>query len=93
VIIGDRKIKSRTALGTAGVTPSRLAQSLDTPLDRRGRIIVEPDLSIPGHPNAFPVGDIDSFTGEISDGHGPAHACGRRSGGIVIDHDPSAANI
>ncbi len=64
VIIGDREIKSRTVLWTAGVTPSPLAQSLGTPLDRRGRVIVEPDLSLPGHPEAFAMGDIASFTGD-----------------------------
>ncbi len=65
VIIDDRKIKSRTVLWTAGVAPSPLARSLGTPLDRRGRVVVEPDLSIPGHPEAFAVGDIASFAGEL----------------------------
>jgi len=39
-----------------GATP--LARSLDTPLDRAGRVLVAPDLSVPGHPNIFVPGDL-----------------------------------
>jgi NADH dehydrogenase len=56
--IGDRRIESRTVLWAAGVQASELAQSLGTPLDRAGRVEVEPDLSVPGHPNVFVAGDL-----------------------------------
>ena len=54
---GER-IPARTVLWAAGVAASPLARSLAAPLDRAGRVQVEPDLSIPGHPEVFVVGDL-----------------------------------
>jgi NADH dehydrogenase len=62
VRIGDEVIPSATVLWTAGVRPSPLAEKLRVPLDRSGRVIVEPDCSIAGHPEAFVIGDMASFT-------------------------------
>ena len=45
-------------LWAAGVQASPLARSLGAPLDRAGRVEVEPDLSLPGHPNVFVAGDL-----------------------------------
>ncbi|MFW6198611.1 MAG: NAD(P)/FAD-dependent oxidoreductase, partial [Acidobacteriota bacterium] len=56
--IGDRRIEARTVLWAAGVQASTLAASLGAPLDDAGRVKVEPDLSLPGHPNVFVVGDL-----------------------------------
>ena len=58
VRIGDRTIPSRTVLWAAGVQASALAQSLGVPLDRAGRVIVQSDLTIPGHPDVFVIGDL-----------------------------------
>ncbi len=58
VRIGDRVIPTRTILWGAGVQASPLAQSLGVPLDRAGRVLVEPDLTIPGHPEVFVLGDL-----------------------------------
>jgi NADH dehydrogenase len=58
VHIGDTIIPTRTVLWAAGVQASALARSLGCPLDRAGRVIVEPDLSVPGHPEAFVIGDL-----------------------------------
>ncbi|HUH03349.1 MAG TPA: NAD(P)/FAD-dependent oxidoreductase [Kofleriaceae bacterium] len=58
VSIGDRRIPARTVLWAAGVQASPLARSLGVPLDRAGRVIVEPDLSVPGHPQIFVIGDL-----------------------------------
>jgi len=52
------RIPSRTVLWGAGVQASPLAKSLGVPLDRAGRVFVEPDLSIPGHPEVFVLGDL-----------------------------------
>jgi NADH dehydrogenase len=60
--IGSGQIRSRTMLWAAGVAASPLARSLGVPLDRAGRVLVNPDLSIPGHPDAFVVGDLCAFT-------------------------------
>ncbi len=54
----EERIGARTVLWAAGVQASPLAKSLGVPLDRAGRVEVEPDLSIPGHANIFVVGDL-----------------------------------
>lgn len=58
VSIGNRRIETRTVLWAAGVQASGLAASLEVPLDEAGRIEVEPDLSVPGHPEVFVAGDL-----------------------------------
>jgi NADH dehydrogenase len=59
--LGTERLVAGTVLWAAGVTASPLLQSLGVPLDRAGRAIVEPDLSIPGHPEVFVVGDAAAF--------------------------------
>jgi NADH dehydrogenase len=58
VRLGDRVIPTRTVLWAAGVQGSPLARSLNVPLDRAGRVLVEPDLTIPGHKDVFVIGDL-----------------------------------
>ena len=55
---GTRRIEARTVLWAAGVASSPLAAGLGVPLDRLGRVLVAPDLSVPGHPEVFVVGDL-----------------------------------
>lgn len=60
---GDsEKIQSKTILWTAGVKASSLGKAIannaGAELDKSGRVIVNPDLSVPGHPNIFIVGDL-----------------------------------
>jgi NADH dehydrogenase len=57
VAIGDERIEARTVFWAAGNAASPLIRSLGTPLDRVGRALVEPDLSLPGRPEVFVVGD------------------------------------
>lgn len=57
VTAGVERIVAGTVLWAAGVAASRLVTTLGAPLDRAGRVLVEPDLSIPGHPEVFVVGD------------------------------------
>lgn len=57
---GER-IPAKTVVWAAGNTASPLAASLGVPLDRQGRAIVQPDLSIPGHPEIFAIGDMAHF--------------------------------
>jgi len=61
VIVGGERIASRTVLWTAGVTPSPAAQWLKAEADRAGRVRVLPDLSVPGRPEIFVVGDTASL--------------------------------
>jgi NADH dehydrogenase len=58
VCIGDEQIATRTVFWAAGNAASPLARDLAVPLDGMGRVVVEPDLSIPGHPHVFAVGDV-----------------------------------
>jgi NADH:quinone reductase (non-electrogenic) len=55
---GENHIAARTVLWAAGVAGSRLARTLDVPLDRAGRVVVAPDLSVPGWPEVFVAGDL-----------------------------------
>ena len=52
------RIAARTVLWAAGVKASPLGGVLGAPLDRAGRVLVEPDLSLPGHPEIFVAGDL-----------------------------------
>ena len=61
VSLGDERIQARTVLWAAGVQASPILKSLGVPLDRAGRVVVEPDLSIPGHPEVFVIGDAASI--------------------------------
>jgi len=57
---GER-LDAGTVVWAAGVAASPLAATLGAPIDRAGRVIVEPDLSIPGHREVFVVGDAAAF--------------------------------
>jgi NADH dehydrogenase len=52
------RIDAQTVLWAAGVAASPLAKSIDAPLDRAGRVLAEPTLAVPGHPDLFVVGDV-----------------------------------
>lgn len=58
---GGEIISSSTVMWCAGVAAVPLSKSMNVELDRGGRIIVEPDLSIPGFRNAFAIGDLSNF--------------------------------
>jgi NADH dehydrogenase len=60
VDIGTGRIAARTVLWAAGVAASPLARTLGVPLDRAGRVLVAPDLTVPGHPEVFVIGDLAS---------------------------------
>src|SRR5207244_4730492 len=64
VTIDDERVPSRTVVWAAGVTASTLAARLgeltNAERDRAGRITVEPDLTLPGHPEVFALGDMRS---------------------------------
>lgn len=74
--IGTRFIPARNIFWAAGVQANPLAQALGVPLDRAGRVQVERDLSVPGHPNVFVAGDmaavIDPATNRLVPGVAPA---------------------
>ena len=63
VSLGDERISAKTVVWAAGVAASPLARSLGVPLDRAGRVKVEPDLSVSGHPEIFVIGDLAAVEG------------------------------
>ena len=74
VQLGEERIAARTVLWAAGVAASPLARDLGVPLDRAGRVIVQPDLNVPGHPEIFVAGDLASlqYAGKPVPGVAPA---------------------
>ena len=76
VSLGTERIEARTIVWAAGVKASPAAEWLDVPCDRAGRVIVDADLSVPGHPDIFVIGDAAHALGQ--DGES---AAGRRPGG------------
>jgi NADH dehydrogenase len=58
VTTGSERIASRCVLWAAGIQASPLARSLGATVGRAGRVLVNPDLSVPGHPEVFVAGDL-----------------------------------
>jgi NADH dehydrogenase len=63
VTLGSERVLAKTVLWAAGVASSPLGATLAAPLDRAGRVRVEADLSVPGHPEIFVVGDLAAVEG------------------------------
>ena len=63
VTIGHEKLAAATVLWAAGVKAADVGRTLGVPLDRAGRVIVGPDLTIPNHPEVFVVGDLAQAQG------------------------------
>lgn len=63
VTLGDERLAARTVIWAAGVKSSPLGADLGVPLDRAGRVKVEPDLSVPGHREILVVGDLAAVEG------------------------------
>ncbi|GLQ55083.1 NAD(P)/FAD-dependent oxidoreductase [Devosia nitrariae] len=62
VTYGDRRLAAKTVIWAAGVQASPAAKWLGAEADKAGRIRVEPDLTVPGHPEIFAVGDTATIT-------------------------------
>jgi NADH dehydrogenase len=60
--VRDQWIETDVTLWVAGVYPSSLGQKLRAPADRAGRVLIEQDLSVPGHPEIFVIGDMAALT-------------------------------
>lgn len=75
VVIDGQQLQAATILWAAGVAASPAAEWLHVPSDRAGRILVEPDLTVPGHPNIFAIGDtahVEISNGKLVPGIAPA---------------------
>ena len=72
VVLEDgRRFDAETVLWAAGVRATRLAAQIGADHDRNGRVMVQKDCSIPGHPNVFAIGDMAHY--EEIDDKGVAH--------------------
>ncbi len=81
VYVGEERIPTTNVIWAAGNAASPLARSLGVPLDRAGRVFVEPDLSVPGYPEVFVVGDLAAVQqpdGSVVPGVAPAAMQGGR---------------
>src|SRR4029450_6673827 len=58
VQLGAERDPARPVVWAAGVQASPLAKTLRVPPDRAGRVLVRPDLTVPGHDEAFVIGDL-----------------------------------
>ena len=74
VRLGEERLGARTVVWAAGVQASPLAATLGVPLDRAGRVLVRPDLSLPGHDEVFVIGDLAALDqeGQLVPGVSPA---------------------
>jgi NADH dehydrogenase len=88
VVAQGKRIEARTVLWAAGVAASTLARELGAPIDRAGRVVVEPDLSIRGHPEILALGDVASARredGSLVPGVAPAAIqMGRHAAATVV---------
>jgi NADH dehydrogenase len=65
VLLGSERIQAGTVLWAAGVAAAPLPTDLPAPVDRTGRVLVEQDCSLPGHPEIFCIGDAAAFLPKI----------------------------
>jgi NADH dehydrogenase len=64
VRIGEEVLPAEVVLWAAGVSASGLGRALGAPIDKAGRVFVEPDLSLPGHREVFVIGDLATLKDE-----------------------------
>lgn len=67
VWIGEEQLRANNVIWAAGVQAMPLLKTLGVPTDRAGRVIVGPDLSVPGHPHVFVIGDAAAAKDDQSD--------------------------
>jgi NADH:ubiquinone reductase (H+-translocating) len=85
VVYGGKTLEAKTIIWAAGVRASPAAEWLNAPQDRAGRLQVLPDLTVPGHPEIFAIGDtvvINAWNGEPVPGIAPA---AKQQGRYVAD--------
>jgi NADH dehydrogenase len=90
IYLGEEFIAVRNVFWAAGVRASPLGKSLGVPVDRAGRVIVGPDLTIPGHPEVFIAGDMaaakSADTGAVVPGVAQGGIqMGRYAGKVIAD--------
>lgn len=90
VWVGETRIPAAVVLWAAGVAASPLGRKLGAPLDRAGRVLVNPDLSLPNHPGVFVIGDLASLkdkSGQLLPGVAPVAMQEGVAAARNIEHD------
>jgi NADH dehydrogenase len=85
ISFGDQQLYASTIIWAAGVRASPAAEWLGAPADRNGRVVVQPDLRVPGHPEIFAIGDTAAVVradGTLVPGIAPA---AKQEGAFVAD--------
>jgi NADH:ubiquinone reductase (H+-translocating) len=86
VVVAGERIASKTVIWTAGVAPSPAGKWLKVETDRAGRVRIQNDLTVPGHPEIFVVGDTAAFQQGGKPLPGVAQVAmqqGRYAGGLI----------
>lgn len=87
VVVAGERIFSKTVIWTAGVAPSPAGKWLNVGTDRAGRVRIQSDLSVPGHPEIFVVGDTASLDQDGKPLPGVAQVAiqqGRYAGNLIL---------
>ena len=87
VVVAGERILSKTVIWTAGVAPSPAGKWLNVGTDRAGRVRIQSDLSVPGHPEIFVVGDTASLDQDGKPLPGVAQVAiqqGRYAGNLIL---------
>jgi NADH:ubiquinone reductase (H+-translocating) len=99
VVLPNEVIEAGNIIWAAGVSANPLTKLLGVELDRAGRVKIAPDLSLPGHPNVFAIGDMAALTdvnGVVVPGVSPAaiqmgrHVANQIAGELRAQHIPGA---
>ena len=81
VFAGNTRLPATVILWAAGVAASPLGKKLGAPVDRAGRVLVQPDLSLPSHPEVFVIGDLAALKdehGKLLPGRSPGSHAARQ---------------
>src|SRR5208282_5560624 len=92
IYMGDTALKADVVVWAAGVAASPLGKKLGMPIDRAGRVLVEPDLSLPNHPEVFVIGDLAALkdaSGKLLPGVAPVAILEGRYVAKLIRHEIS----
>jgi NADH dehydrogenase len=90
IYMGNTKMSASVILWAAGVAASPLGKKLGVPVDRAGRVLVERDLSLPGHPEVFVIGDLAALkdkSGKLLPGVAPVAILEGRYVGKLIKRE------
>jgi NADH dehydrogenase len=94
IYMSDTKMSASVILWAAGVAASSLGKKLGVPVDRAGRVLVERDLSLPGHPEVFVIGDLAALkdeSGKLLPGVAPVAILEGRYVGKLIEREAAVS--